>query len=58
MGETSKDRLFTVQTVSCVGACALAPVVRINDDETHGKMTPDLVRKLVADLKQRAEVDA
>jgi NADH-quinone oxidoreductase subunit E len=57
IGETSGDRLFTLQTVSCVGACALAPVVRVNDDETHGKATPDTVRKLVADLKHRAEVD-
>jgi NADH-quinone oxidoreductase subunit E len=57
VGETTKDRLFTLQTVSCVGACALAPVVRVNDDETHGKSTPDTMRKLVADLKHRAEVD-
>jgi NADH:ubiquinone oxidoreductase subunit E/NAD-dependent dihydropyrimidine dehydrogenase PreA subunit len=57
VGETSHDRLFTLQTVSCVGACALAPVVRVNDDETHGKATPDSMRKLVADLKHRAEVD-
>ena len=51
------DRLFTMQTVSCVGACALAPVVRVNDDETHGKATPDSMRRLVADLRHRAEVD-
>jgi NADH-quinone oxidoreductase subunit E len=57
VGETSGDRLFTLQWVSCVGACALAPVVRVNDDETHGKATPDSMRKLVADLKHRAEVD-
>ena len=57
IGETSHDRLFTMQTVSCVGACALAPVVRVNDDETHGKATPDSMRRLVADLRHRAEVD-
>jgi NADH-quinone oxidoreductase subunit E len=57
VGETSRDRLFTLQKVSCVGACALAPVVRVNDDETHGKATPDSMRKLVADLRHRAEVD-
>ena len=34
VGETTKDRLFTLQAVSCVGACALAPVVRVGDDET------------------------
>jgi NADH-quinone oxidoreductase subunit E len=57
VGKTSQDRLFTLQTVSCVGACALAPVVRVNDDETHGKATPDTMRKLVADLRHRVEVD-
>ena len=39
VGETTQDRLFTLRTVNCVGACALAPVVRIGDDETHGRMT-------------------
>ena len=57
VGKTTKDRLFTLQTVSCVGACALAPVVRIGDDETHGRMTPDRARALVTELKHRAEVD-
>jgi NADH-quinone oxidoreductase subunit E len=57
VGKTTKDRLFTLQTVSCVGACALAPVVRVGDDETHGRMTPDRARALVNDLRHRAEVD-
>ena len=57
VGKTSKDRLFTLQTVSCVGACALAPVVRLGDDETHGRMSPDKARALVNDLRHRAEVD-
>jgi len=57
VGETTTDGLFTLQTVNCVGACALAPVVRVGDDETHGRMTPDRARALVNDLKHRAEVD-
>jgi len=56
VGETTKDRLFTLEAVSCVGACALAPVVRIGDDETHGRMTPDKARKLVADLREQEGV--
>ena len=36
---TTPDMLFTVETVSCLGACGLAPVVVIND-EVHGRMTP------------------
>ena len=51
VGKTTKDRLFSLQTVSCVGACALAPVVRVGDDETHGRMTPDKARQLVVDIR-------
>ena len=36
VGETTADGLFTLQTVNCVGACALAPAVRIGEDETDG----------------------
>ena len=53
LNETTKDRLFTLQAVNCVGACALAPVVRVGDDETHGRMTPDSARQLVHDLRRR-----
>lgn len=53
LGGTTKDRLFTLQAVNCVGACALAPVVRVGDDETHGRMTPDSARQLVKDLRAR-----
>lgn len=36
-GETTKDRLFTLETVACFGSCALAPVLVI-DDAVHGRM--------------------
>lgn len=36
---TTADMLFTIETVSCLGACGLAPVITIND-EVHGLMTP------------------
>lgn len=36
---TTRDLLFTVETVACLGACGLAPVVVI-DDQVHGQMTP------------------
>ena len=55
VGDTTPDMLFTLQTVNCVGACALAPVVRIGDDDTHGRVTPNGARKLVRKLR-KAEV--
>lgn len=46
---TTPDMLFTVETVSCLGACGLAPVVVVNDD-VHGLMSPEKAVKLVDDI--------
>lgn len=45
-GQTSSDERFTLETVACLGACGLAPVLMINDD-THGRLTPETVCKLL-----------
>lgn len=45
-GQTTKDLKFTLETVACIGACGLAPVIMINDD-THGRLTPDSVEKIL-----------
>jgi len=47
-GETTKDLRFTLETVNCVGACALGPVV-IVDGEYHGQMKADKVKDVLAD---------
>lgn len=39
-GETTEDLKFTLETVACIGACGLAPVIMINDN-THGRLVPD-----------------
>jgi NADH-quinone oxidoreductase subunit E len=56
VGGTTPDMLFTLQTVNCVGACALAPAVRVGEEDTHGRMTPASARKLVAKLRRTEEV--
>ncbi|HEX2963902.1 MAG: NADH-quinone oxidoreductase subunit NuoE [Ignavibacteria bacterium] len=43
---TTPDMLFTLETVSCLGACGLAPVMVIND-EVHGQMTPEKTGTLI-----------
>jgi NADH-quinone oxidoreductase subunit E len=48
--KTSCDALFTVETVACLGACGLAPVVVI-DDQVHGGMTPERAVALVDEIK-------
>jgi NADH:ubiquinone oxidoreductase subunit E len=45
-GETTKDNKFTLETVNCLGACALAPIVVI-DGEYHGQTTVNKVDKLL-----------
>jgi len=45
---TTKDLKFTLETVNCMGACALGPVVKI-DETYHGQMTSDKVEKVLAD---------
>ncbi|MBN1346505.1 MAG: NADH-quinone oxidoreductase subunit NuoE [Phycisphaerae bacterium] len=52
-GQTTEDMLFTFETVACLGACALAPVVVIGD-KYHGKMNP---RKIKTVLKKIREAD-
>jgi NADH-quinone oxidoreductase subunit E len=52
VGGTSEDGLFTLNTVACIGCCSLAPVVMINDD-THGRLTPASLRKLLRTYRRR-----
>jgi len=46
---TTQDMMFTVETVACLGACGLAPVMVI-DDQVHGQMSPQSAVKLVEDV--------
>ncbi|MDR0629747.1 MAG: NAD(P)H-dependent oxidoreductase subunit E [Treponema sp.] len=48
--KTTEDLLFTVETVSCLGACALAPVLSVNDT-VHAAMTPEKASALLEKLK-------
>lgn len=49
--KTTPDMLFTVETVACLGACGLAPVVMVNG-EVHSLMTPEKAASLIDDLKK------
>ncbi|MFC2058571.1 NADH-quinone oxidoreductase subunit NuoE [Chloroflexota bacterium] len=44
-GETSADLEYSLETVACIGACALAPTIVIND-ETHGRLTTKKVAEI------------
>ncbi len=45
-GQTTKDLEFTVETVNCVGACALAPLVAVNE-KYHGNLKPNRVSAIL-----------
>jgi NADH:ubiquinone oxidoreductase subunit E len=51
-GETTSDRQFTLETVHCVGACALGPIV-VCDGEYHGHMTNIKVDRLIKNLREK-----
>lgn len=49
--QTTKDLRFSVETVSCLGACGLAPVVLINE-KVHPQMTPESIVKVINDINK------
>lgn len=50
-GETTEDKSFTLETVNCVGACALGPIV-ISDGTYHGQMKTRDVEKIIEESKK------
>lgn len=51
-GETSKDKLFTLQYTNCIGQCDKGPAMLIND-EVYTHLTPEKVMDIVSKLKER-----
>lgn len=51
LGETTKDGMFTMTEVECLGACVNAPVVQRNGDDFYEDLTPDNVVKVLDTLK-------
>ena len=49
--KTSEDKMFTLETVACLGACGLAPVVVI-DEKVHGLMTPEKTLELIENIRK------
>ncbi len=45
-GETTGDRRFTFETVRCLGACGLGPVMVV-DDDVHGRVKPDKIKSIL-----------
>jgi len=55
-GQTSRDKMFSLEVVACMGACGLAPVVNLNG-EFHAKVTPRKLSKLIAECREKESVN-
>ena len=53
-GQTTRDGLFSLEVVACLGACGLAPVVVVND-QVYGAMTPAGAVKLIEEIIAREQ---
>jgi NADH-quinone oxidoreductase subunit E len=51
-GQTSRDGLFSLETVACMGACGLAPAMTVNG-EMYAKVTPKKVERIILDCRNR-----
>ena len=49
-GETTTDRRFTYETVRCLGACGLAPVIVV-DGEVYGRVKPSKIKEILEQYK-------
>jgi len=54
-GQTTRDGVFSLEVVACLGACGLAPLIAVNG-EFHAGATPDVVNRLVRVMKKEARV--
>ena len=53
VGQTDESGTFTLLEFECLGACDRAPVVMVNNDHWHERLTPDRVPQFVEDLRVR-----
>ncbi len=56
MGETSSDGIFSIEGTRCIGVCAMAPVVTIND-RVYSNVNPNQVSQILHELKASAVVE-
>jgi NADH dehydrogenase (ubiquinone) flavoprotein 2 len=54
-GQTSKDGLFTLTEVECLGACVNAPMIQVNGEEVYEDLTPETMKKLIDTWKAGQE---
>ncbi|HEY3322741.1 MAG TPA: NADH-quinone oxidoreductase subunit NuoE [Planctomycetota bacterium] len=56
-GQTTRDRLFSLEVVACMGACGLAPVVNVNG-EFYAKVTPKKISSIITECREKEAANA
>ncbi len=56
-GQTSRDRMFSLEVVACMGACGLAPVVNVNG-EFYAKVSPRKLAQIIQSCREKEAVNA
>jgi NADH-quinone oxidoreductase subunit E len=52
-GETTEDKIFTLNNVACLGCCSLSPVMMVNG-ETYGSLTPQKTKEILREIGKQA----
>ena len=55
-GQTSRDRIFSLETVACMGACGLSPVMNLNG-EFYAKVTPQKLVQIIQECRETESKD-
>lgn len=53
-GQTTRDGLFSLEVVACIGACGLAPVISVNG-EIHAKLSPKEIAQIIKNYREKAK---
>ncbi len=53
-GDTTRDEMFSVEVVACIGACGLAPVISINGN-FHAKVTKESIKDIIENYRNKAD---
>jgi len=56
-GDTTPDKMFTLESVACLGCCSLAPVMMVNE-ETYGKLTGKSAANAISEIANRETVNS
>ena len=56
MGQTTKDGMFTIEEVECLGACANAPMMQVNNEKFYEDLTPEIMPDMIEKLRKGEEV--